>query len=429
MFDRLARHLPNGGEFDSLREDLRSLDGEARAAVDDAVADAENVDDLLAALAERRADPAGATEGAEAGPAGARPPAATDGDDADRVEVPVRGSTAVDDEAVPVAVGAEAGEADGDDAGSAASPVPAGAAVPGALPAVDRTGQAVRVGADRTRSALRSGAASGSALVGRGAREVRDTVREADPEETALWGLGAGLAIANPAIAASYSTYVLLSAGVVGGAAIGAYASSHEESVFNEVDPLTMARIANSGASRGRRLGRDGAVLGAATGVGSYLARHLTPEAYAQWVADADAGRILRGAVMGAEHARRNVSETVDGRAPGLDRAGGALLGGTLGLLYGYVEDSESEASLRELLDEDLYAEYERLAGAGDAGDVDAGLLGGTGGDDVIDVSGGVADDGPIGDGPADDDPVDVPDDAPDDPVDERDALDDDPDE
>ncbi len=227
------------------------------------------------------------------------------------------------------------------------------------LPSVDRDGtrDAVRAARDRA---------------GAGADELKRTLRDADPKQAALWGLATGVTVANPAIAASYSTAVLLSGAVLGGSAVGAYASSHDDTVFDDVDPMLMARRANAGASAGAGARNvNGKSVGAVLGASAYLAERLTPEAYAHWVAEADAESVLRGAEMGAGRAADSADFT--------SVRSGAALGGGLGLLYGLAADDDAaddDHALRELLDDDLWDEYAgRLGGdtsEGGAGATDA---------------------------------------------------------
>lgn len=182
--------------------------------------------------------------------------------------------------------------------------------------------------------------------------EFKRTLRDADPGEVALWGLGIGIALANPAIAAGYSTTALLSGAVVGGGVLGAYKSSRETTVLDDVDPLQLARRANGTAASGRGLKRlDGEAAGALLGASTYLAEATVPEAYAHWIAEADVDSVLEGAELGAAYAQD---------AGGERRRAGAAFGGTVGLLRGYADAGVDDGTLRELLDEDLYREYIR---------------------------------------------------------------------
>ena len=242
------------------------------------------------------------------------------------------------------------------------------------LPSVDR---------DRTRDVARVV----RDRAGIGALELKRTVRDADPKQAALWGLATGITVANPAIAASYSTVALLSGAVLGGGVVGAYATSHDDTMFDDLDPTMMAQRANAGASKGAGARRiDGKSVGAMVGASAYLAEELTPEEYAQWVTEADAESVLDGAEMGA--GRAAASEDFEGARSG------AALGGGLGLLYGLAADDDTTADdhpIRELLDEDLWDEYAGRLGSEDGGTATEGRI--VDGDDTIEDDVGADDD------------------------------------
>jgi hypothetical protein len=228
------------------------------------------------------------------------------------------------------------------------------------VPSLDRDVSLPSVSGSRSRDVVRAARERADA----GAVELKRTVQDADPKQAALWGLATGVTVANPAIAAGYSTAALLSGAVLGGGAVGAYTSSHNDTVFDDVDPMLMARRANAGATAGSGAQNiNGKSVGAMLGVSAYLAEELTPEAYAHWVAEADAESVLQGTEMGA------------GRAAASDDFGGtqsgAALGGGLGLLYGLAADDAagSDHPAQELLDDDLWDEYAgRLGSDGDRG-------------------------------------------------------------
>ncbi|WP_224449092.1 hypothetical protein [Haloprofundus salilacus] len=193
-----------------------------------------------------------------------------------------------------------------------------------------------------------------------GVADLKYTVRNADPKQAALWGLATGATLANPAIAAGYSTAVLLSGAVIGGGAVGAYASSHENTVFDDLDPLEMARRSGGmAAANAHRTNVNGRALGSLLGASTYLAETLTPEEYAHWLAGLDADIVARGAELGARYA-------TDREELGLGSSRrGAILGAGFGLAYGMATegDADGDHALRELLDDDLYDEYSRALG------------------------------------------------------------------
>ncbi|WP_135807433.1 AAA family ATPase [Halorussus marinus] len=190
-----------------------------------------------------------------------------------------------------------------------------------------------------------------------GIEETQHTFENAEPHEAATWGLMAGLAVMNPAlgapaVAASTSTSALVAASALGGGAIGAYASSHNDSALNDVDPTELLNQSQQMAEKGRDIEDiDGETLGAALGASSYLADILVPEAYAQWVTHADPEAMLEGASLGAQHAAAN--------EVGISRRQGKTVGAGLGLMIGYARSGESDDALQEVLDADLFKEYQ----------------------------------------------------------------------
>lgn len=356
------------GTEEGVTELLADLPDRLRDEADAAVADARDTDDLVERLANLQGehDAAGESDGTEI--------LVTVGDEEtgdgvfDRVRSTLgdaRDRVAGDDADRAVGVGddglASAGSTDVDTESSMLPGIErsrelAADARSTAGSSLDRDVPLPSVDRDRTRDVV--GAARDRA--GIGALELKRTVRDADPKQAALWGLATGVTVANPAIAASYSTAALLSGAVLGGSVVGAYATSHDDTMFDDLDPTMMAKRANAGASAGAGTRNiDGKSVGAMVGASAYLAEELTPEAYAQWVTEADAESVLRGAEMGA--GRATASEDFEGARSG------AALGGSLGLLYGLAaDDAADDHPIRELLDEDLWDEY-----AGRLGDED----------------------------------------------------------
>jgi hypothetical protein len=190
----------------------------------------------------------------------------------------------------------------------------------------------------------------------RGVEEAQATIEDAEPHEAAMWGLFAGAAVVHPtlgapAIAAETSTAALVGASAAGGGAIGAYASSHEESVLAEIDPAEVLSSSKQMADQTKNIEEiDGRTLGAILGASSHLADVLTPEAYSQWVAHADAHAVLEGAALGAKYAQN--------RELGMSSREGLAVGAGLGLMYSYLETEDSEEQLQQVLDDDLREEY-----------------------------------------------------------------------
>lgn len=216
----------------------------------------------------------------------------------------------------------------------------------GASDLVERTREGLRDGVDGLRGTT-------GGLLGAARAEAGRVLSDADPEEVALWGICGGVALATPAVAAATSTTLLLGGAVAGSSAVGAYASATPDSAVARVDPTEFAGAARLGATQGRGIGARGESLGALLGAGTAVAGDVLPAEYAQWVDRVDLESVLRGAALGAERA-------------GDGARGATLLGGGVGLLYGYVEDAEAlDAAtggddLEALLDEDLFEQLQR---------------------------------------------------------------------
>ena len=368
----------DSGIEEGVAELLADLPDRLRDEADAAVADARDADDL----AERLADLRGEHDGAGESGGTAVPVSVGDKETGDGVFGRVRST--LGDARDRVASDAES-VADDDGLASTGSTDAESSTLPGiersrelvadarstAGSPLDRDVPLPSVDRDRPRDVARTV----RDRAGAGALELKRTVRDADPKQAALWGLATGVTVANPAIAASYSTVALLSGAVLGGSVVGAYATSHDDTMFDDLDPTMMAQRANAGASKGAGARRiDGKSAGAMVGASAYLAEELTPEEYAQWVTEADAESVLDGVEMGAERAAD--ADDFEGVRSG------AALGGGLGLLYGLATDDDNDDAtgddgpLRELLDDDLWDEYAgRLGGDRDGGAATGGQL------------------------------------------------------
>jgi hypothetical protein len=193
----------------------------------------------------------------------------------------------------------------------------------------------------------------------RGVSEAKRVAGNADPEEVGRWALGVGQATAPLARRAPLPTYLLMGATLVTGGATGAYQSSSESSILDDIDPLELAGHASAMANRGQELDNiDGEAVGALLGATSYFGDVLAPDEYARWITEADFDAILEGAERGAARAKET------GQSP----RQGAMVGAGLGLSYGYANNGgqSPEDAMREALDEDQYKEYlEELAKRG----------------------------------------------------------------
>lgn len=189
---------------------------------------------------------------------------------------------------------------------------------------------------------------------------VAYTAQNADPAEVGKYTLAAGLGFGAAAVSAPISTTVGLAAIAAGGAATGAYASAHPDSLAARIDPIALALSAKT---TGRRWDASsipaGAGTGAAVGALEHLGNESVPPEYARWFADADFDAIVEGAELAAREASRSEAHGSPNRA--------AMLGGGIGLASGYVDDATME-ELRELLDDDL---YEALLPADESGETD----------------------------------------------------------
>ncbi len=179
--------------------------------------------------------------------------------------------------------------------------------------------------------------------------QVANTLKNANKREVALYGIGSMVALKGIAISAPISTSVALAGFFTGGAATGAYASTHPNSLAAQIDPVGLAM---NSRSRGREWDASsapgdqnvGEILGAIESIGDQLESE-----YAHWVADADFDQIQQGAAFGAQRGEE-LHDFESSRDAG-------VAGGLLGLTYGYAENADSDYELDDLLDEDLYYE------------------------------------------------------------------------
>jgi len=178
-------------------------------------------------------------------------------------------------------------------------------------------------------------------------RQVADTAQNADPAEVGKYALGAGIMLGTYAVSAPISTPLGLAAIAAGGAATGAYASTHPGSLAARIDPIGLAIDAKTAGQRWKKNpAPGGAGVGMALGAIDHLEEEVVPPEYAHWVANADYDAIMKGAEMARRAAESPQGSTHPEHA--------AALGGGFGLLYGYLDD-EARDDLEELLDEDLY--------------------------------------------------------------------------
>lgn len=187
--------------------------------------------------------------------------------------------------------------------------------------------------------------------------EARTTVRDADPEEVGNWSQGIGKTFLPLAVAAPYSTSILLAGALGTGGVIGVHASGRNDTILDGIDPQELARHAQAMSQKGSDLEHiNGEAVGAILGASQYLGQTMPSEEYAKWVVEADVESMLEGAELGAAFAQKQAGNGT--------RRQGALAGATLGLADSYT--TESKSAVRETVDEDVYKEYlESLAQEG----------------------------------------------------------------
>lgn len=175
---------------------------------------------------------------------------------------------------------------------------------------------------------------------------VSYTVKNADPAEVGKYTLAAGIGFGAYAVTAPFSTVAGLAALAAGGAATGAYASSHPNSLAARIDPITLATRARVRGEEWRKSdapGEGGA--GAAIGALEYLSNEDLSSEYAHWLTNLDIEQVQRGAELAAREANRRE----DIHHPMAATAIGAGIGGA----YGYMGDNQLE-EIQGILDDDL---------------------------------------------------------------------------
>lgn len=262
-------------------------------------------------------------------------------------------------EPVPVT----SGRADRSADGSATAPGPGDRPAPAVSDIPDAVSDVPDAVPDVPDAVRRSAADVGSAI----RRSVGGTLQRADTRETGTWALSGGAWLLAPALVVAHPTSLVVGAGVLGGAVVGAYASANEGTPLDDVDPTDVPKHAAIGAARGRQYGHHGVVAGALLGGGLHVAGSAVPEEYADWVVDLDPEVLLFGLANGAARADSECTR---------DLIAGSAAGGALGAAYSYAEglDEDVDRALRELLDDDLYREYVERLDELAAGDAEGGL-------------------------------------------------------
>lgn len=168
-----------------------------------------------------------------------------------------------------------------------------------------------------------------------------ETIKNAEPQEVALYTLGATLGLGAYAISAPFSTTAGITALAAGGTATGLYASANPESVVAQISPLALAMNMNQ---RGRAVQQSSmagsANLGRALGAMEYLGGQNYDTAYAQWFAEADIDSVIRAAEMAQRHAEKNPELGTPREA--------SMLGAIGGLAHSYTDHDGDVDSLYE---------------------------------------------------------------------------------
>lgn len=177
---------------------------------------------------------------------------------------------------------------------------------------------------------------------------IASTAQNVDPDDVGRYTIGASILLGKAVVGASISTPIGLTALVAGGAVTGAYASTHPDSTVAQIDPIAFAINARTFGRvwRGSPM-PGGHGTGAIFGAIKQLENEDIPPEYAEWVANVDFEHITRGAELAVRWAERSTEFDNPTQA--------AVFGGSIGLAYGFL-DIETQDSLEELLDEDLYA-------------------------------------------------------------------------
>lgn len=178
----------------------------------------------------------------------------------------------------------------------------------------------------------------------KGFEEVQTTLKESDPEEVSEFAVQTAGAAA-PIITYASRTNLALFGTLLAASAVGARRSSDQPSIFDEIDPQQLAATAGAMATRGGEIHEEegqGKAVGAVLGMSSQMAKSMAPEEYAKWITQADPEAVMQGAEKAAQMNTQNDRGTT---------ATTRLVGGSLGLLYGYTD--QAEMSDTELLESD----------------------------------------------------------------------------
>jgi hypothetical protein len=170
-----------------------------------------------------------------------------------------------------------------------------------------------------------------------------ETIKDAEPQDVAMYTLGATMGLGAYAISAPFSTALGLTALAAGGTATGLYASANPESVVAQINPLALAMNMNQRGGAVRQSSMVGSAnLGRALGAAEYLGDQNYDTAYAQWFAEVDIDSVMRVAEMAQRHAEDNPELGTPKEA--------SMLGAIGGFAYSY---ADHDGDVDSLFDED----------------------------------------------------------------------------
>jgi hypothetical protein len=178
-------------------------------------------------------------------------------------------------------------------------------------------------------------------------QRVTQAARNADRTDVAKYSLGAVLGFGTAAVSAPISTTVGIAGLLAGGAATGAYASTHPDSIVARINPL---QLAMNSKRRGSQLasnpGAGGQGTGAALGMVEYLGQmndDELDEAYAKWLSEVDIESVMEGQKVAYKYSNKT------GEFDNPKQA--SILGGAAGLAYGY---TNLEGDIDETFDDNV---------------------------------------------------------------------------
>lgn len=214
----------------------------------------------------------------------------------------------------------------------------------------------MKAGVSRKEKLMTTTAAGGAGVASAGLiTTVQSTLENADIAQAAFSGIETSQAALPMAVAAPWSTPLVLGAIASAGIATEIYKSGNDETIIDDIDPSEVVRRAQSGSKAGKKydLGDvDGAKVGATVSAARYLAENITHDEYLQLVMESNPELMMEGAELGVKLSGK-------GQIPLGDRTG-VVSGMAVGLKESYTEGQTelTEEDLKRVLDEDLFYQY-----------------------------------------------------------------------